>query len=186
MVFIPTDRDGSFLLRTKGDIPGIEHTIRVVVAASGGIAQLERVRPYGEVINDSLDRERMVAALSAAFGGLALMLAAVGLYGVLAYGVSRRTAELGIRMALGAQRSDVQWLIFRETAYMVAAGTAAGLIAAAASTRLVATMLYGVKPVDAPVFAGAALVLASVAALAGWLPARRASRIEPMVALRHE
>ena len=97
MVFIPTDRDGSFLLRTQADIPGIERhvSIRAVVAASGGIAQLERVRPYGEVINDSLDRERIVAALSAVFGGLALMLAAVGLYGVLAYGMSRRTARAG-------------------------------------------------------------------------------------------
>src|SRR4029453_10121720 len=97
-----------------------------------------------EVINDSLDREHMVAALSAVFGGLATLLAAIGLYGVLAYGVPRRTGELGIRMALGAQRGDVQWLVFRETASVLAAGTCVGLIAAFASTRLVATMLYGV------------------------------------------
>jgi putative ABC transport system permease protein len=186
MVFVRTLREGTFLVRTQGDITGISNTIRAIVAASGRDAQVEWIRPYREVINDSLDRERMIAALSAVFGGLATLLAAIGMYGVLAYGVSCRTGELGIRMALGAQRSDVQWLIFRQTASMVAVGTSAGLIAAFASTRLVATMLYGVKPVDATVFAGAALVLASVAALAGWMPARRASRIEPMVALRYE
>ena len=108
------------------------------------------------------------------------------MYGVLAYGVSRRTGELGIRMALGAQRRDVQWLVLRERARMVAAGTCIGVIAAFAPTRLVATMLYGVKPVDATIFAGPALILAAVAAPAGWLPARRASRIDPMVALRYE
>jgi putative ABC transport system permease protein len=186
VAFLPTDHDGSFLVRTRGDFPGIGKTIRAVVAASGGTAQVEGIRQYAEVINDSLDRERMVAALSAVFGGLATLLAAIGLYGVLAYGVSRRTAELGIRMALGAQRGDVQWLVFRETASVLAAGTCVGLIAAFASTRLVATMLYGVRPVDWLVFTGAALVLAVVAALAGWLPARRASRINPMVALRCE
>jgi predicted permease len=186
MVFLPTDRDGSFLVRTRGDTPGIGNTIRAIVAASGGAAQVERIRPYRESIDDSLDRERMVAALSAVFGGLATLLAAIGNYGVLAYGVARRTPELGIRMALGAQRWDVQRIILRETAQMLALGTSAGLIAAFASTRLVATMLYGVKPVDAVVFGGAALALGGVAALAGWMPARRASRIEPMTALRYE
>ena len=128
----------------------------------------------------------MMAALSAWFGGLATLLSAIGMYGVLAYGVSRRTAELGIRMALGAQRGDVQWMVLRETGQMLAAGIAAGLAGAFGSTRLVATMLFGVKPVDGAIFAVAAVVLAAVAVLAGWVPARRASRIDPMVALRYD
>jgi ABC-type antimicrobial peptide transport system permease subunit len=156
------------------------------VSASGSTVQLERIRPYREVLEDSLDRERMMAALSAWFGGLATLLSAIGMYGVLAYGVSRRTAELGIRMALGAQRGDVQWMVLRETGQMLAAGIAAGLAGAFGSTRLVATMLFGVKPVDGAIFAVAAVVLAAVAVLAGWVPARRASRIDPMVALRYD
>ena len=128
----------------------------------------------------------MMAALSTVFGGLATLLAAVGMYGVLAYGVSRRTAEMGIRMALGAQRRDVQWMVFRETANMFGAGIAAGLVGALAATHLIASMLYGVKPFDVAIFAGAALLLAVVAALAGWVPAHRASRIDAMEALRHE
>ncbi len=186
MVFIPSNRDGGFVLRTQGDIPGIGNTIRAAVAASAGIAQVERIRPYRDEIDESLDRERMMAALSTVFGGLATLLAAIGMYGVLAYGVSRRTAEMGIRMALGAQRRDVQWMVFRETASMFAAGIAAGLAGALAATRLIATMLYGVKPFDLAIFAGAALLLAAVAAIAGWVPAHRASRIDAMEALRHE
>ena len=186
MVFLPSNRDGGFVLRTQGEVSGIGNTIRAAVAASGGIAQVERIRPYRDEIDESLDRERMMAALSTVFGGLATLLAAIGMYGVLAYGVSRRTAEMGIRMALGAQRRDVQWMVLRETANMFAAGIAAGLAGALAATRLIATMLYGVKPFDAAIFAGAALLLAAVAALAGWVPAYRASRIDAMEALRHE
>jgi predicted permease len=186
MVFVPTLRDGNFLVRTQGEIPGFSNTIRTAVSAAGGGVQVDRIRPYREILDDSLDRERMLAALSTVFGGLATLLAAIGMYGVLSYGVSRRTAELGIRMALGAQRGDVQWMVLRDTGKMVAAGIAAGLAGAFAATRLIATMLYGVQPVDVTIFAGAALGLATVAVLAGWVPARRASRIDPMVALRYE
>jgi ABC-type antimicrobial peptide transport system permease subunit len=127
-----------------------------------------------------------MAALSTVFGGLATLLSAIGMYGVLAYGVSRRTAEMGIRMALGAQRGDVQKMVLGETARIFAAGLAAGLAGALTATRLIATMLYGVKPFDVAIFAGSGLLLAAVAALAGWLPAYRASRIDAMEALRHE
>jgi predicted permease len=186
MVFLPSNRDGGFVLRTQGDIPGIGNAIRAAVAASGGIAQVERIRPYRDEIDESLDRERMMAALSTVFGGLATLLAAIGMYGVLAYGVSRRTAEMGIRMALGAQRRDVQWIVLRETAHMFAVGLTAGLAGALAATRLIATMLYGVKPFNVATFAGAVLLLGAVAALAGWVPAYRASRIDAVEALRHE
>jgi predicted permease len=186
MVFIPSNRDGAFVLRTQGDITGIGNTIRTAAAATGGLAQVERIRTYRDEIDESLDRERMMAALSTVFGGLATLLSAIGMYGVLAYGVSRRTAEMGIRMALGAQRGDVQKMVLRETARIFAAGFSLGLAGALAATRLIATMLYGVKPFDVAIFAGSGLLLAAVAVLAGWLPAYRASRIDAMEALRHE
>jgi ABC-type antimicrobial peptide transport system permease subunit len=128
----------------------------------------------------------MIAALSTVFGALAALLACIGLYGAMAYGVAGRTSELGIRIAVGAQQGDVVWLILKETMQLVAAGGCAGLAAALVLTRFVSSMLYGVTANDPVVFGGAAMVLAAVALLAGFLPARRASRIDPTMALRHE
>jgi ABC-type antimicrobial peptide transport system permease subunit len=116
---------------------------------------------------------------------LAVALASIGLYGVLTYSVSRRTAEIGLRMALGAQRSTIQNMILSETARVVIAGIAAGLAIALATAKLLKSLLYGVTPYDASSIATAVAILASVALLAGLLPARRASKVDPMVALRH-
>jgi ABC-type lipoprotein release transport system permease subunit len=182
MVFLPTASDGSFLVRTTQELSA--QTIRSVAAA--GIAQVEHIRSFEDDLQSGLDKEKLMAALCTVFAGLATLLAGLGLYGVLAYSVSRRTAELGIRMALGAQRRDVEWLVMRDTAWMIAAGVVAGVSGAYAASRLVATMLFGIRVAEPAVYGLAALVLAAVAALAGWLPARRASRVDPMIALRYE
>jgi ABC-type antimicrobial peptide transport system permease subunit len=133
-----------------------------------------------------LTNERVVAMLSTFFGGLALLLASVGLYGLMSYNVTRRTSEIGIRMALGAQRRDVLGLIIREVTWLALAGIAAGVPLALAASRLIAGMLFGLSPTDAAPIAFSAAILLGVAILAGYLPARRASRIDPMTALRSE
>jgi putative ABC transport system permease protein len=137
-------------------------------------------------VGESLNRERLLATLSGFFGGLALLLAAIGLYGVMSYNVSRRRSEIGIRMALGAGQSTVLRMVLGEVALLAGAGLIVGLGAALAATRLMSTFLYGLKATDPATLLLAAAVLAAVAALAGYLPARRASRLDPMVALREE
>src|SRR5262249_31676540 len=117
---------------------------------------------------------------------LALLLAAIGLYGLMAYSVARRTREIGIRMALGAQREPVRWLILRETLLLAAVGIAVGLPCALAASRLVASLLYGVSTKDPLTVAVICGILIAITAVAGWLPARRATRVDPMVALRDE
>ena len=130
--------------------------------------------------------ERLISTLAAAFGLLALLLSAVGLYGVLAYSVARRTSEIGIRMALGAMPGQVTWSVLRQTLWLVAIGLAAGVPASIFLARLVEKMFYGVTPTDVVTQAGAAALLAAVALVASYLPARRAGRIDPLAALRYE
>jgi putative ABC transport system permease protein len=137
-------------------------------------------------IEESLVRERLLATLSGFFGGLALLLAIIGLYGVMSYTVARRRNEIGIRMALGAEQARVLRMVLGEVGVIVFIGLAIGLGAALATTRFVASFLYGLTPNDPWVLALAALILATVALLAGYLPARRASRLDPMTALREE
>jgi predicted permease len=135
---------------------------------------------------DSLLRDRLMAMLSTFFGVLAALLAAIGLYGVISYGVAGRTKEIGIRMALGAERPSVLWLILREALLLVLIGVAIGLPAVFAATRLVSSLLFGVKPADPVSLSVAVLLMIVVAALAGYIPARRATKVDPMVALRYE
>jgi putative ABC transport system permease protein len=137
-------------------------------------------------INESLLQPRMVAMLSAVFGTLALVLAMVGLYGTTSYGVARRKGEIGIRMALGAQRESVVWMMLREVLGWLAAGMAVGITGALLGGRYVKTLLFGLQPNDLAQFAAAALVLALAAIFAAWWAARRAARIDPMAALRDE
>jgi predicted permease len=136
--------------------------------------------------NESLFVERMVASLSASFGILATLLAAIGLYGVMSYAVARRTREIGIRMALGAERRTVVWLVLREVAILSSVGIAAGIAISLYATRFVRSQLYGLSPTDPMTLAAATLIIAAVAFLAGSLPARRASSVDPMLALRTE
>ena len=141
-------------------------------------------RALAEQVGAALTRERLVAQLSGFFGALALLLAGLGLYGVTAYAVNRRRGELGIRMALGAAPGGLVRLVLRRVGVMVGTGIVVGAIVTWWATRLVSALLYGVEPRDALTFFGAALALAAVGVVAGWLPARRAARIDPVDALR--
>ena len=137
-------------------------------------------------VDSSLSRERLLATLSGFFGGLALLLAMLGLYGVMSYNIARRRNEIGIRMALGAEQSRVLTMVLREVAMLICGGLIIGTGVALATTRFVASFLYGTKSNDPVTLLVAAAVLALVAAVAGFLPARRASRLDPMAALREE
>ena len=141
-------------------------------------------RSLEEQVSGTLTQERLVARLSVFFGGLALLLAALGLYGVTAYAVSRRRTEIGIRMALGAAPSGVTRLVLWRVAWLVAIGVATGAAISLWASKFVSTLLYGLEPRDPATFLGAALLLAAIGLIAGWLPARRAARIDPTVVLR--
>jgi ABC-type antimicrobial peptide transport system permease subunit len=174
----------TLLVRTEGDPLRVAPNIRAAIrAVDGRIPQFD-VMTMDTQVENSLSQERLLAVLATVFGGLALALAAIGLYGVLSYGVTQRTGEIGLRMALGAERGRILRLILGETARLVAIG--AGIAIAWIGARAVEKMLYGVKPADAWSLGSAVAILATVALLAGFLPARRASRVQPMVALRHE
>jgi len=165
-------------------------------AAFGAVSQVVRqmdsnipiynLRTLEHQIDQSLLNDRLVATLSTAFGVLATILAVIGLYGVMAFTVARRTREIGVRMALGAVPADVIWLVMREVLLLVGSGLGLGLIAAWGLSRFVSNQLYGVTGSDPLTIAGACLLLAVVAALAGYIPARRATRVNPVLALRYE
>jgi len=163
-------------------ISQLRNEIRAVNASIsvGGFSTLE------EHVDDSLGHERLMATLSGLFAGLAVLLACVGLYGVMAFAVARRTNEIGIRMALGADRAQILGLILGESGRLMAVGVAIGLPVALVAARLISGQLYGLKPADPLTMAGAVLLLAGVAALAGYIPARRATKVDPMVALKYE
>jgi len=173
-------------LRTDGDPASYAATIQRVVREIDPQLQVVELQTMSEAVNETLVQERFVAQLGGAFSLFALLLACVGLYGVMSYAVARRTNEIGVRMALGAQRSDVVWLVMREVALLVALGVGVGLAAAMATTRLVSALLFDLTPNDPTTIALATLLMIGVAALAGYLPARRAANVDPMIALRHE
>jgi predicted permease len=137
-------------------------------------------------LDQSLLNDRLVATLSAAFGVLATLLAVIGLYGVMSFTVARRTREIGVRMALGAVQGDVVWLVMREVLWLVAIGVAIGLAAAFGLGRMVSSQLYGVTANDPVTIAAAVILLGGVALIAGYVPARRATRVNPVLALRYE
>ncbi len=139
-----------------------------------------------EVVDRSLDKEKAVAQLASAFGLLAVVLAVIGLYGVLSYTVARRTGEIGIRMALGAQHSAIQWAVLRDTVLLCLAGLVTGGLAALMAQRLVANELFEIAVTDPTVFVSAMVLILGLSLAAGYIPARRASRIDPMIALRYE
>jgi predicted permease len=176
----------TFEVRTNGDPDNWIGPIRQAVQGLDSHLPLFDVKTQTEQIDQATFQERLFARLSSFFGLLALALACVGLYGMMSYTVARRTCEIGIRMALGAERAKILCMVLREALTLGALGIVLGVPAALAASRLVATMLYGLKPTDPWTIASATVVLVAVALLAGYLPARRASRVDPMVALRYE
>jgi predicted permease len=160
--------------------------LRRVVQEADQDVPIFNVTTQRQQIDESLGEERSFVQFTSLFGLLAMGLALVGLYGLTAYSVVRRTREIGIRMALGAQHAQVLWMVLRESLFLAALGMAVGLAAALAVTRVLASMLFGLAPTDPLTIAGASLIMAAVAALAGYLPARRATKVDPMVALRYE
>jgi predicted permease len=170
---------------TTGSPAAVAAAVRRAVDSFGHEYVLQ-TRPLREVLDRTLLNERLLAMLAAFFGALSLLLAALGLYGLMAYTVTQRTREMGIRMALGAQRRNVLWKVLREALWLVAVGMAVGVPAALAATRLIGHMLFGLAADDPATLAVASGALAAVGALAAYLPAHRATRIDPAVALRHE
>jgi predicted permease len=190
MVYLPARKGDSFFVRSTLNTQLLSGAIRADVAASDKVLQVEELQPLETVVNDMISQERLTALLSLAFGLLACLISAIGLYGVVTYGVSRRTNEFGIRMALGAQRGDIRTLVLRQTLAVVLCGVGIGIGGSLAVVRLLSSeingMLYGIKPTDISLFMGATISLVAIALLAAFLPARRASRVDPMVALRYE
>lgn len=176
----------NFEVRTAGNPNDMVAAIREAAQRADSNVPLFAVKTQSEQAEQSFSQERLFAQLSAFFGLLALLLASIGLYGIMSYGVARRTREIGIRMALGAQSRNVLWLVMRETLVLIFIGAAIGLPLALAATKLVSSMLYGLEPTDPMTVAFATVFMTAVAAFAGYLPARRASRVDPMVALRYE
>jgi ABC-type antimicrobial peptide transport system permease subunit len=160
--------------------------VRQVIAQTNRNLPVDDVVSLSDHIGRSLVPQKLVARLASFFGLVALLLACVGLYGVMSYGVARRTNEIGIRMALGARGRSVLWLVLREALVLVVIGLVIGLVTASMVTKTAASLLYELKPNDPLTIALSTLLLAAVAILAGYFPARRAARVDPMVALREE
>jgi predicted permease len=175
-----------FEIRTTGEPSVLIGAIREEIGKVDPNLPLFDVSSQSEQVKETLTNERLFASLSAFFGLLALLLACLGLYGVMSYAIARRTNEIGIRMALGAKAVDVTRMVMRETMIMVVVGVLIGLGAAIATTRFVESMLFGLTPRDPLTIAMGVAVMLVVAAIAGYIPARRASRVDPMEALRHE
>jgi len=142
------------------------------------------VTPLATQVDIALREERMLSQLTGLFGTVALLLAAIGLHGVLAYGVTQRTREIGVRLALGATRSQVLWMVLKQALRWVGAGAALGLIATLALGRLLTALLFGLNPVDPTTIAASAATMVIVAVAAAYFPARRAARLDPLTALR--
>lgn len=175
-----------FYLRTAIDPRQIAAQIRREVAALDSNLPIGNLKTMQVQIEENLFAERLLSTLTASFAGLATLLAAIGLYGVLAYNVSRRTREIGIRMALGAEAGHVRGLVIREVAVMLAIGTAIGLASAAGAGTLIRSQLYGLEYWDPTIYVSAAVLLWLIALAAAYIPTRRATNVDPMVALRDE
>lgn len=176
----------AFYVRTSMDSKSMFRALRRKVQELDGGMPVYEMKTLEGQLDETLSTERLIAMLSAAFGLLATVLAALGLYGVMAFMVARRTKEIGLRMALGAPQAQVVWMVMRETLVLVAAGLAIGIPAALLASKYVSTQLFGVNGTDVASAAVALVILAVVAAGAGYLPARRASTIDPIQALRYE
>jgi predicted permease len=177
---------GNFQVRYTGDFATMATAVQQAIHAIDRSLPITGVTTLDEQVSRSYTNQRLVAQLSTFFGLLAVFLSAIGIYGLMSYVVSRRTNEIGIRMALGAARSNVSWIVMREIIWLVTIGVAIGVPVALAGNRLVANMLFGVKSTDPDVLLAAVSLLLTVAVAAGYFPARKASKIDPLEALRYE
>jgi predicted permease len=175
-----------FALRGRGSAMSLAASLAQLARRVDPAFQVTDAVPFTEVEDRTLATERLVAQVSTAFGALALLVACVGLYGILAYGVARRTREIGLRLALGATRGAVLWMVLRESLALVGLGFALGIPAALAASRLIRTMLYGLTPADPAIIAAAFLILIATSTAAAYIPARRAASVDPTIALRYE
>jgi predicted lysophospholipase L1 biosynthesis ABC-type transport system permease subunit len=195
-VFVPLDqvteelkgtlRQPSFVLRTTGDPLLLSAAVRQEMRQLDPGMPVRNLRSMDEVLGRSIAPQRFNLSLLSLFSGLGLLLAAIGIYGVMAYSVSQRTHEIGLRMALGAQVADVLKLVLRQGMALALLGVALGLIVSVTMTRLMKSLLFGVSANDPLILIGVALSVIFIALLACYLPARRAAKVDPLVALRYE
>jgi putative ABC transport system permease protein len=176
----------TFAARTTGDPLDILTDLRAIARDIDPRLAVDAAAPMERIVSSLTTRPRFYAVLLSTFGAIAGFVAVIGIYGVLSYIVGQRTREIGVRMAFGAQRSAVLKLVLKQGATIVAVGVALGIAGAAALTRYLEGMLYGLDPLDLATFAAVAAAFATVALLAAYLPARRATAVNPIVALRHE
>jgi putative ABC transport system permease protein len=176
----------TILVRTRNDSAMLVSALRNAVQTIDPTQPVTNIRTLDQIVSDSIAQPRLNMLLMGLFGGLALILAAVGIYGLLSYAVTERTREIGTRMALGAQVPDVLRLVLKQGMTLALIGEVIGLVGAFALTRVIRGLLFGVAPTDAMTFIAVAAVLTSVALLACYFPARRAAKVDPLVALRHQ
>jgi len=176
----------SFGVRTRGNPAATIPEVRRVVRDVDGLAGIDAISPMEQMVANSMARQRFYAVMLGVFAGVAGLLAAIGIYGVLAYAVVQRTQEIGVRMALGAERRQVMALILRRGVAVAVIGIAAGMAGAFAGARYMQSMLFGIEPRDPGTFIAVAVAFGVVALIASYLPARRATKVDPMVALRVE
>jgi putative ABC transport system permease protein len=176
----------NIVIWAPGDPPGMEQRVRKAIASVDPTLVVNDVTPYGKVVSNDFNQQNMIATLTTLFGLLGLILAAVGLYGVMAYTVEQRTNEIGLRMALGADRRDVTMMVLRNAFWQIGIGLGIGIPLAILAGKLMKDQLYGVRPWDPAMLAGATFLLALAALMASVVPVRRAVGVEPMVALRNE
>jgi predicted permease len=189
-MYLPVSQSGAssveLVVRTRLAPASMAPAVRAALRQVDAGLPTAEFRTLDDLVDRAVSPRRFVVVLLGGFAVLALLLASLGIYGVVSYSVNQRTQEIGIRMALGASAGRVQWGVFRETVGLALAGSLAGVVGSAAVARLLESLLFGVQPGDALTFVAMTAVLTSVAALAGYLPARRASRIDPMSALRSD
>jgi putative ABC transport system permease protein len=188
-VYVPraqatTAAPNSLVVRTKGDPIRLAAAVRAQIRAVDPQQAVSKVRTMVDIVDEELGPRKLQMTLLGGLAGLALLLASIGIFGVLHFAVTQRFAEIGVRVALGAGPSDVARMVVGQGLRLAGIGVAIGVVGALAVTRMMSSMLFGVKAADPVAFAGAAVVLLAVAAVASWAPARRASRVDPVVALR--
>jgi ABC-type antimicrobial peptide transport system permease subunit len=175
---------GTILLRTSGDPAKTTAALRAAVAAVDPNLPLLQIETIHEQVSEMMTHDELISSLTGLFSLLALLLAAIGLYGVMSYNVVRRTNEIGIRIALGAQTPAVQWMILSESLMLLAIGVGLGLPLTLLTTKYIKGQLFGLSALDPVTFTVALAVVSAMTVFAAWLPARRASKVDPMVALR--